>query len=109
MVEFDKHRYGHKHTLSVSEIDEVTGAGLWFYVGMDRVVFPFEKLKDDEYRSTLDENVRVVFNEKAMGIFYKHTRDLVQLKPHMVVKISRAVLPQVATKNAADVSEERRG
>ena len=107
VVEFDKHRYGHKHTLSVSEIDEFTGAGLWFYVGMDRVVFPFEKLKDDEYRiNDVDENVRVVFNEKAMGIFYKHTRDLVQLKPHMVVKISRAVLPQVATKNAADTEDE---
>mgnify|MGYP001299527418 CR=1 FL=1 len=88
-----KTRYGQTSTFSFASVEEITGRGLSIWTGDRTVLFPFQKLKGDEYLiKDLDENIRVVYNEKTMGIFYKHTAELVQLKPSMVKKISKAVL-----------------
>ena len=52
------------------------------------LVFPFIKLKNDEYRLVdYSDKYKLVCNERAMGLFLKNTNELIQLQRSLVRKI----------------------
>jgi hypothetical protein len=46
-----------------------------------RLEIPFRKLKGDMYLvSDYSDEIKLIFNERSLGIFLKETRDLVQIR-----------------------------
>jgi len=96
VLKIGKTRWGHVADFSIAYVDEIAGSGLTVWrdkAKISKINFPFQKLNGDEYRvKDVDSNTRIVYNEKSMGIFFKHTTELVQLKPNMISRISIAVM-----------------
>ena len=93
VLKVNKTRWGNMTSFSIADVDEISGSGLSLWVDAARIYFPFQKLKGDEYRvRDVDQNTRIIYNEKSMGIFFKHSTDLVQFKSTMIKRISSAVM-----------------
>ena len=59
-------------------------------MGSNEMILPFYKLGDDEYFvSSVNPSIKIIFNERALGIFDKRTGKSVQLQRSLVNKIMR--------------------
>lgn len=57
-------------------------------MGSNEMILPLYKLGDDEYFvSSVNPSIKIIFNERALGIFDKRTGKSVQLQRSLVNKI----------------------
>jgi hypothetical protein len=94
IVEVGEDTWAEAASFGMGQMDDISAAGIHFYdINEQRLLFPFARIDGDSYRvMDFDEDLRVVFNEKSMGLFFKETESLVQIKLRFVRLFSLALM-----------------